>query len=85
MMVGAHMPTARLAIALDRGRQVTWPDAALCGLAVATGLDTHLLYTGEVAARDYLNHIVAHLTPSLHALVWHLHAAVGDAVLTGRT
>lgn len=81
----AYSPTARLAHGLSRGRQMTWPDAALCGLAVATGLDDHLLYTSDRAARDYLRHIIDHLTPALHALVWHLHAAVGDAVLTGRT
>lgn len=81
----AYWPTARLANNLGSGRQMTWPDAALCGLAVATGLDDHLLYTSDPTARDYLKHIVAHLTPSLHVLVWHLHAAVGDAVLTGRT
>jgi len=81
----AYWPTARLSTALGRGRQFTWPDAALAGLAVATGLDEYLLYTGETAARDYLRHIIDHLTAALHALVWHLDAAVGDAVLTGRT
>lgn len=81
----AYGPTARLANALSRGRQFTWPDAALAGLAVATGLDTHVLYTGDAGARDYLRHIVSHLTPELYALVRHLDAAVGDAVLTGRT
>lgn len=81
----AYWPTARLSTALNRGRQFTWPDAALAGLAVATGLDAQLLYTGDAAARDYLRHIIDSLTPALHALVWHLHAAVGDAVLTGRT
>jgi hypothetical protein len=81
----AYWPTARLANKLGRGEQMTWPEATLCGLAVATGLDGHLLYTSDPGARDYLRHIIEHLTPSLHALVWHLHAAVGDAVLTGRT
>ncbi|MGH3679402.1 MAG: GOLPH3/VPS74 family protein, partial [Natronosporangium sp.] len=81
----AYWPTARISTALNRGRQLTWPDAALAGLTVATGLDAHLLYTGDAAARGYLRHIIDHLTPSLHALVWHLDAAVGDAVLTGRT
>lgn len=81
----AYSPTARLSNGLSRGRRFTWPDAALAGLVVATGLDGHLLYTADAAARDYLRHIIEHLTPSLHALVWHLHAAVGDAVLTGRT
>lgn len=81
----AYQPTARLSNALSRGYQFTWPDAALAGLVLATGLDGHLLYTSDPAGRDYLRHIVEHLTPSLHGLVWHLHAAVGDAVLTGRT
>lgn len=81
----AYWPTARLANKLGRRRPVNWPEAALCGLVAATGLDGHVLYTADSAARGYLNHIVEHLSPSLHALVWHLHAAVGDAVLTGRT
>lgn len=81
----AHLPTARLATALRAGRQVSWGDALLLGLVVATGLDDHLLFTADAAARDYLTHLIEHLTPPLHALVWHLHAAVGDAVLTGRT
>lgn len=81
----AYWPTARLSNALGRGGQITWPDRALCGLAVATGLRSQLIYTGGTPAREYLDHIVAHLTPSLYALVWHLDAAVGDAVLTGRT
>jgi sirohydrochlorin ferrochelatase len=81
----AYWPVARLASKLGQGRQMTWPEATLCGLAVATGLDGHLLYTSDPTARDYLRHIIEHLTPALHALVWHLHAAVGDAVLTGRT
>lgn len=81
----AYMPTARLANTLRTGRQLSWPDAVLLGLVVATGLDDHLLYHGDPGARDYLTHIIEHLTPPLHALVWHLHAAVGDAVLTGRT
>jgi Golgi phosphoprotein 3 GPP34 len=81
----AYGPRARLAIRLRQGDPLTWQQSVLCGLVVATGLDRHLLYTGDAAARHFLAHTVSHLTPSLHALVWHLHAAVGDAVLTGRT
>ena len=81
----AHLPTARLATSVRSGRQVSWTDALLLGLVVATGLDDHLLFTDDTAARGYLTHLIEHLTPPLHALVWHLHAAVGDAVLTGRT
>lgn len=81
----AYAPTARLANNLGHGRQLTWPEAAVAGLVVATGLEGHVLYTSDPAARDYLRHIVSHLTPDLHELTWHLHAAVGDAVLTGRT
>lgn len=81
----AYAPTARLANNLGNGRQLTWPEAALAGLVVATGLEGHVLYTSDPAAQDYLRHIVSHLTPDLHELVWHLHATVGDAVLTGRT
>lgn len=81
----AYAPTARLANNLGHGRQLTWPEAALAGLVVATGLEGHVLFTTDPAARDYLRHIVSHLTPDLHELTWHLHAAVGDAVLTGRT
>lgn len=81
----AYGPTARLATKLARDEPMTWPEAVLCGLVVATGLDGYLLYAADSAAHDYLRHILEHLTPALHALVWHLHAAVGDAVLTGRT
>jgi hypothetical protein len=81
----AYGPTARLATRLDRAEPVSWQEAVLCGLVIATGLDGYLLYAAGPDARRYLRHIVEHLTPSLHALVWHLHAAVGDAVLTGRT
>lgn len=82
----AHGPTARLADALDRGRPLTWPETALAGLVVATGLDGHVLFTSDTTARAQLRHTVSQLLPpDLHELVWHLHAAVGDAVLTGRT
>lgn len=81
----AFAPTARLAYALRTGRQVTWQDAALAGMVAATGLEPVVLHTGDAAAREYLQHLVSHLSTSLHALVWQVHAAVGDAVLTGRT
>lgn len=81
----AHLPTARLATSLRNGRQVSWTDAVLLGLVMATGLDNLLLFPDDDAARGYLTHLIEHLTPSLHALVWHVHAAVGDAVITGRT
>jgi hypothetical protein len=81
----AYAPTARLANSLRQGFALTWPEAVLAGLVVATGLEGHVLYTADPAARDYLRHIVSHLTPDLHELTWQLHAAVGDAVLTGRT
>jgi hypothetical protein len=81
----AYAPTARLANNLSNHRQLTWQDAALAGLVVATGLESLVLYTTDTNARDYLRHILANLFPSLHALVLHLRAAVGDAVLTGRT
>ncbi|HEY8471106.1 MAG TPA: GPP34 family phosphoprotein [Natronosporangium sp.] len=81
----AFAPTARLATKLRAGEPMTWVDAALCGLVAATGLDQHVLANSGAEARDYLRHILEHLTPALHALVWHLHAAVGDAVLTFRT
>jgi hypothetical protein len=44
-----------------------------------------VLSTGDAACRAYLRYIVDRLPPSQHELVWHLHAAVGDAVLTGLT
>ena len=81
----AYAPGARLADSLNRARQLTWSEAALAGLVVATGLEGHVLFTSEPAARDHLRHIVSHLPGDLHELVWHVHAAVGDAVLTGRT
>lgn len=84
-MNAAHLPLARLATSLRNGRQVSWTDAVLLGLVMATGLDDLLLFADDDAAREYLTHLVEHLTPPLYVLVWHLHAAVGDAVLTGRT
>lgn len=81
----AYMPTARMATALGQRLQVTWDEAALAGLLLATGLDSHVLYAAGPGARDYLQHLVEQLPTSLHELVWHVHAACGDAVLTGRT
>lgn len=78
-------PVSRLATMLGRDEPMTWQDWALCGLAWATDLDGRLTWTGGAPARRYLVHIVAHLTPSLHALVAHLRAAVGAAAVTGRT
>lgn len=81
----AAAPRVRIAHALGRRLPMQWPDVTLAGLAVATGLGDHVLYSAEPAAQDYLRHLMDHLPPSVHELVWHLHAAVGDAVLTGRT
>jgi hypothetical protein len=81
----AYGPTARLTHSLTTGRRLTWQEATLAGLVVATGLDGHVLFTTDAAAREYLRHVLDHLLPPLHVLVWQLHAAVGDAVLTGRT
>lgn len=81
----AYGPTAMLSNDLRTGRPMTWQQAALAGLVVATGLESHILYTADADARAYLKHILGQLFPTLHALVVHLQAAVGDAVLTGRT
>lgn len=81
----AYGPTAMLSNDLRTGRPMTWQQAALAGLVVATGLESHVLYTADANARDYLKHILGQLFPTLHVLVVHLQAAVGDAVLTGRT
>ncbi len=81
----AALPRARLVHALNRRLPMQWPEVTLAGLAVATGLDSHLLYTADDAAKEYLRHLITHLPSSVHALVWHVHAAVGDAVITGRT
>lgn len=81
----AHGPTARMVAVLDRRQPATWDDAALTGLVYATGLHTHVLWTAGPEARETLRHLVEQLTPALYELTWYLHAAVGDAVLTGRT
>lgn len=81
----AALPRARLVHSLSRRLPMPWTEVTLAGLAVATGLDSHLLYTADEVAGEYLRHLIEHLPSSVHALVWHVHAAVGDAVITGRT
>lgn len=80
----AALPRARLVHSLTRRLPMPWAEVALAGLAVATGLDSHLLYTADDAAGEYLRHLIEHLPSPVHVLVWHAHAAVGDAVITGR-
>lgn len=81
------LPVASLSHALQRRRRLDAAEALLAGLVWAVGLEPHVLFTASPPgpARDYLRHVVAHLPPAEHALISHLHATVGDAVLTGRT
>ena len=78
-------PALRVRWYAARG-QLGVPDAVLAGLALACGLEAHLLsWDTPPAVRRYLDHAVSRLPGPLHELVATTAAAVGNAVLNHRT
>jgi hypothetical protein len=82
----AAWPEIRLARQLTTSDRLYEPDAVLAGLVAVTGLLRHVLWDPATyeAGISHLTRVVARLRPSLHHLIAHTEAAVGDAVLTPR-
>jgi hypothetical protein len=60
---------------------MTLPDAVLAGFAEECGLGQQILWEAPPRAREYLDHLLAHLPESLRALLTATERAVGDAVM----
>jgi Golgi phosphoprotein 3 (GPP34) len=80
-------PSARLEMLLVNGRPMAPSDMALVAMTEATGLLDSLLTDsqGRRNARRYLGTVMATLPGSIRDLAGHVHAAVGDAVLSYRS
>lgn len=80
-------PSARVEMLLVNGRPMTPADMALVAMADATGLLDSILTDphGRRNARRYLGTVMATMPGSLRDLAAHVHAAVGDAVLSYRS
>jgi hypothetical protein len=83
-MTAAFAPLARLRNALVHTRPMSVADGVLAGLAVAAGLDGHVLWHTDPAVRRYLDWVVGSLPPPLPELVAQTAAAVGSALLSHR-
>jgi hypothetical protein len=79
----AAWPLARLSTQLRRGAALDETDGFLAGLAWATGL-TPVLGDLPHAAEAYVRHRMTTLHPSLHELLIHTKAALGNGVLAYR-
>jgi hypothetical protein len=80
-------PGIRIAQQLSGGADIPLTDLTCTGLAVATGLISHVLWDPQLhsAARAGLPAALAQLPPPVGALLARTESAVGDAVLTNRT
>jgi len=81
----AARPWALLSHSLRRHEPLGYESLCLAGLALATGLDTFLLDGAPAATFDYLRRSVGTLWSPMRELLFHTHAAIGDAVLSHRT
>jgi hypothetical protein len=82
----AAWPEIRLARLLVNRDRLAEPDAVLAGLVAVTGLSRHVLWEPDThdPGMTHLTRVVTRLRPSLHHLIAHTEAAVGDAVLAPR-
>ena len=80
----AAWPWARLATRVRRGDRLDPFDTALAGLCVAVGVEGRFL-DGGPQARQRFDRLVSPLPPQVGVLLVELTAAVGRAVLGGRT
>ncbi|MFV2008565.1 MULTISPECIES: GOLPH3/VPS74 family protein [unclassified Micromonospora] len=80
----AAWPWARLATRVRRGERLDAFDTALAGLCVAVGVESRFL-DGGPRARLRFGRLVSPLPPQVDVLLVELAAAVGRAVLGGRT
>lgn len=80
-------PSARVETLLTNGRPMAPADMALVAITDATGLLESILSDpqGRRNARRYLGTVMATIPGSLRDLAGHVHAAVGDAVLSYRS
>ncbi len=81
----AAWPWAMLSQHLRRHEPLEYEPLCLAGLALASGLHTYLLDGAPAETFDYLNRSVRTLWTPMRALLFHTHAAIGDAVLAHRT
>ena len=81
----AAWPWAMLSQRLRRHEPLEYEPLCLAGLALASGLDTFVLDGAPAETFDHLNRAVRNLWPPMRALLFHTHAAIGDAVLAHRT
>ena len=80
----AAWPWARLSTRVRRGELLDPFDSALARLCVATGVEGRFL-DGEPQARQRLDRLLSPVPTQVDALLVELSAAVGRAVLGGRT
>jgi len=80
----AAWPAARLATRLIGRQPLDDHDLLLAGLALAIGLEPHILIDTSVKTRQHLRHLLGDVPPSFRALMAETEAAVGDAVLSAR-
>jgi hypothetical protein len=80
-------PSARVEMLLVGGRPMTPADMALVAMTEATGLLDSILADphGRKNARRYLGTVMATMPGSIRDLADHVHAAVGDSVLSYRS
>lgn len=85
--VKAAWPSARMEMSLVNARPMTPADMAIVAMAEATGLLDSIVADpqGRRTARRYLTTVMATMPRSLRDLAGHVHAAVGDAVLSYRS
>ncbi len=81
----AAWPWAMLSQRLRRHDPLEYEPLCLAGLALACGLHTFVLDGAPDETFAYLNRAVRHLWPPMRALLFHTHAAIGEAVLAHRT
>ncbi|MFV2019370.1 GOLPH3/VPS74 family protein [Micromonospora sp. LOL_023] len=80
----AAWPWARLSTRIGRGDRLDQFDSVLARLCVAAGVEGRFL-GGEPRARQRLDRLLSLVPAQVDALLWELSAAVGRAVLGGRT
>ena len=80
----AAWPWARLSTRIRRGELLDPFDSALARLCIGTGVEGRFLGGGP-QARERLDRLVSPVPPQVDALLCELSAAVGRAVLGGRT
>lgn len=74
-------PAVRLNTRINSGDPLTVADSMLAGLVAVTGLTKHVWWESNAFTSHHLQTATASLPISLHELLAHTEAAVGDVVL----